>query len=404
MLSTDPKILPINQALRALTVIFFAVWVFTTHAHAQTAPLPYGTVEYIGHQGPQYAKPCNPRLGWVNGTTCVQATMHCDPSLNVDDITFTYGYEAPTGANMGTVVALNGQNGTTPDAPEGWEIQALESYVATFEIVQVKWDSAWEASKKFFSRNTYGNIQYAACRPAGLLHFVYNSTAANGANPVLFQSGGGMCAHGSSAGSAAIVYALAWYGAGYGSTGYLDNVELLSGPVLSEVDTGCEIPQQVQTVDVCKGSPGCKSAVPFWSVTPEYIDGYEMYPRAWSNIAACANTKGNNTTLWNPVWNNMSILSSSITPQQLSYPKTSMNAWLCASVFNGGAPMNNSSSQGWLFYQKASWDTSLPGVVNAVTSCDGSEGVMGPHAIGPDGKGGLYDVTQDMLTQCKPRH
>jgi hypothetical protein len=41
-----------------------------------------------------------------------------------------------------------------------------------------------------------------------------------------------MCALGDSAGSAAIAYSLAYYGAG----SYLDNVELLSGPVLSDIE------------------------------------------------------------------------------------------------------------------------------------------------------------------------
>jgi hypothetical protein len=391
----------------ALAVVSLGfVWVHAP-ASAQTAPLPYGTVEYIGHQGPNYAYSCpQPNSGWVNGTTCIDATMHCATNLYVVDRTFTYGYEAPTLPYKGTIVALSGGGGTTPSSVPGSEAQMLGVYLSDgFEIVQVKWGSDWEDQADAYPPFSYGNIQYAACRPAGLLHFVYTSTAANGANPVLFQPGGGMCAQGTSAGSAAIVYVLSWYGAGYGSTGYIDNVELVSGPVLSRVDLGCEVPV-ASNVTVCQGSPGCKmaSGVQPWSVTPEYNDGYEKGPRQWSNIGACANGINENTSAWNSDWNAMSILSSSITSQQLSYPSTSMSSWLCGSVYQNQAPMNNSSSQGWFFYQQASFMTNN-WFVNAVTNCDGPEGATGPDATGPDGVAGNVQnlITSDMEAQCKAR-
>ena len=248
-------------------------------------------------------------------------------------------------------------------------------------------------------------VHLATIEVDGLLNFVHNSTAANNANPILFQTGGGMCAQGTSAGSAAIVYTLSWFGAGYGSTGFVDNVELISGPVLSRVDNGCQVPIS-PSLTVCQGSPGCRLAtgVQPWTVTETFADGFEKGPREWSNIYACANVAGNNNTNpWNGVWNNMSILSSSIGSQQLSYPSTSMNSWLCGSVYNGAEPMNNSSSEGWLFYQQASWDPLLPAVVNAVTSCDGPEGVAGTHGTGPNGiaGGGSAMIISDMETQCK---
>lgn len=386
--------------IRALfpLALFLIVIGVSSYTYGQTLPLPAGSVEFIGgQQGWQNAKPCNPASGWLTGTTCVQATMHCDTSLNVDDITFTFGYEAPSAPYKGTVVVFSGDTGEKPATSKGQEIPALQAYLnAGFEIVQVAWISAWEQSKITFTQGTYGNIQYAACRPAGLLNFV-NTT------PALFQAGNGagMCAHGFSAGSAAIVYSLAWYGAGWGLTGYLDNVELLSGPVLSQVDTGCMVPIAANVM-VCSGppSPGCRmkpGQLP-WDATPEYIDGDETYVRSWSNIGACANTNNTNTSQWNPTWNNMSILSSAITPQQLSYPSTSMNAWLCSGVYDGLEPMNNSSSQGWLFYQQASFASGWR--VNAMTSCDGNEGVLGTDAVGPDGNSGLQDITTDMETQC----
>jgi hypothetical protein len=395
----QPTILPITKALGALTIASLASIGFTTRAHAQTVPLPYGTVQNAGSPDPAHCS----GGGWVPGVTCVHATMHCDPTLNVDDIGFTYGYEAPAGTNSGTVVALSGGDGTAPATAPGQEVAALQYYLAhNLEIVQVKWDSDWEESKDDdFTQGEFGNIQNAACRPAGLLHHVYT-------HPTLFTPGGGMCAHGFSAGSAAIVYVLSWFGAGWGPTGYIDNVELLSGPVLSKIDIGCQIPQTISTVNVCSGGPGCNPAGQTWSITPEYIDGDEHYVRDWSNISACANTIGRNTDQWNPTWNNMSILSSSVTSQQLSYASTSMNAWLCANVYNNNAPMNNSSSQGWLFYSDSRVSFRTGSIIDAVTNCDGPEAVMGPDATAVDANGVITPaftlITRNMVDNCNSHH
>jgi hypothetical protein len=186
-------------------------------------------------------------------------------------------------------------------------------------------------------------------------------------------------------------------------------VELLSGPVLSELDAGCESPQQLAFVGVCSGPPGCKiqTGVQPWNDSPEFNDGYEAYPQRWSNIYSCATNTGN-TAPWNSVWNNMSILSASITAQQLSYPSTSMNAWLCGSVYNNSEPMNNSSAQGWFFYSDSRVSFRTGWQVNAVTNCDGPEAVMGPDAVSVNSQGVVTPafnlITQDMVNSCKPHH
>ncbi len=184
-----------KRALFVLALATLTLCTLANQTHAQTIPLPYGTVEYIGHQGPNYAYACNTANGWYPLTTCIDATMHCDASLAVDDITFTFGYESPTAPYRGTIAVLSGAGGMTPATSTGHEIDAIKAYLADgFEIVQVQWDANWEAAKSFYIPDTFGNIQAAACRPAGFLQFVHSST-----NPVLLQPGGGMCAHGLSA-------------------------------------------------------------------------------------------------------------------------------------------------------------------------------------------------------------
>src|SRR5262249_13398005 len=108
------------------------------------------------------------------------------------------------------------------------------------------------------------NVKLAACRPATLLNHIYNRffTAVKAITP-----SAGMCAQGFSAGSAAIAYSLAWYGGGDDlNRVYLDKVELLSGPVLSDIKQGCDVP----SAEVCAcgnpitgvGSPWCQLSGP----------------------------------------------------------------------------------------------------------------------------------------------
>src|SRR2546423_15724395 len=101
------------------------------------------------------------------------------------------------------------------------------------------------------------------------------------------------CAQGSSAGSAAIAYALAWYGAGDSTVqngGYLDNVELLAGPPLSDIYEGCEYPRD-GAVTVC-GTGGI-SACTGWASgglfdPPSYLDPARTGGREWGKIPHCA--------------------------------------------------------------------------------------------------------------------
>lgn len=376
-----------------LSVASLALSALATHALAQTAPLPYGTL--YGSLSTFSSSNCTGG-GWAPGMQCATGTMQCDPSLYVDNLGFTIGYATPA-SPTGTVVAFNGGDGTAPGSAVSHEVDTLQYYLGKgFEVVQVAWNSpGWETSKTFFTPDTYGNVLNAACRPAGILHLVRNT-------PLLFPSGGAMCAQGFSAGSAAVAYSLSWYGAGWGTTGYLDNVELVSGPIASRIDLGCQIPV-AQNINVCQGSPTCAfppGGQP-WSNSPEYVDNFETYPRAWSN-APCANNSGGNTSIYNGIWYGMSILTPNVTTQQLNFPSTSMHAWLCSSVDGNVEPMNNSSSQGWLFYQQTSWASASTPLVNAVANCDGPEGVYGIKATAYDGIAGdpIVLIEKDMTNNC----
>jgi len=257
-------------------------------------------------------------------------------------------------------------------------------------------------------RHFGNNIAAAACRPATLLSYVHG-------NPLLFQgtpqNKAGMCAQGTSAGSAAIGYSLVWYGAG----AFLDKVELLSGPVLSDIEQGCEVSangQGAPNVTVCPTTEtSCHrgSALQPWSQTPEYIDGYAFGPRNWTGDNNCAGSQQTSSTE-DTAWLNQSI-NAPVPGGAPPLTNTDITAWLCASVANGG-PMNNSSSQGQLFYNfigsEATFDT-FP-----VTTCPTAEAVTGNGAVVPflNNEPGLNAIEADMVSgtssttsaQCKLNH
>lgn len=168
------------------------------------AQLQTGTVTVTG-TGPQY---CPSGNGFYPGTgysmTCYQGIVACNnPPEAVAPIWMNWSVEN-AGAPNGTIVMFSGGAGTSASAPPGDEATYVPGYLGQgYTVVQTSWASAWEEADD--GTGLYGdNIRYAACRPASFLKYIYNNVfSQNGA-------GAGMCAQGASAGSAAIVYALAW--------------------------------------------------------------------------------------------------------------------------------------------------------------------------------------------------
>jgi hypothetical protein len=88
-----------------------------------------------------------------------------------------------------------------------------------------------------------------------------------------------MCAQGESAGSAAIAYAMTWFG----QASLLTNIELLSGPVLSTIDDGCTYPNKYQSY-VCNGSSYCSNNTQGWYSNIIYVPTYNSSVSGWSGI------------------------------------------------------------------------------------------------------------------------
>jgi hypothetical protein len=402
----------------------------TNHVHASSGgSLSLGTITtptpLPSCPGSGWYSYTNPNNGQVTPMRCQANIVSNCP--NAQNMSFTFGYLSPSGTISGPVngviVYFTGGDGINPvNNPNdpSQEFGMLGYYFTRgYEIVQLAWSTPWEATYDPFPQTTpptYGNVQNAACRPATFLNFIYNSiyvqSVAN-TNP-----NAGMCAQGESAGSAAVAYSMTYYGA----ASYLDNVELISGPVLSDIDQGCEEPPPPQ-VTICpinqQGVPqyGCKlGGDQPWTLPPTYLSGANGGVRNWTNDQSCTNTNGTNQAS-DARWLAQSIVDQSTggTGQppvpNFSYPN-GMSGWLCRSIKGGDTQAqcaanydpslcpNNSSPQGEIFYAKITGaNPPTHYAVYPVDDCDGPEGAIssGSNVPGfsPPGSG-FQSIIYDM--------
>jgi hypothetical protein len=396
-------------------------------AHAQGS-LPIGQISNI-----TASNVCT-GAGWFSApgatTICENAIVSCPNTVNTG---VNFAYTSPSGIPNGVITFFNGGDGTAPagDAtgtPAAPLTMAQTYFAAGYEIVQVAWTAAWEGTDQGQSGQLFpGNIQTAACRPATFINWVYNNVYL----PITQQGSGGnpkagMCAQGSSAGSAQIAYSLAYYGA----YAWFDNVELISGPVLSDIDQGCEINSSGQgapSVTICPagqwGCPQPNQGGASWMLSPTYLGGYATAVQNWTYDLTCASKSG--TTQQSDLrWLNMSIVdqppvSGGPTPT-FTYPNTAMSAWLCRGLQNQQSTQicateygeyqddcpNNSSPQGEIFYNQITSTNSPPHYnIYPVDLCSGPEGVSTPLSNVPgfyySAFGGIINgtnaITDDMI-------
>ncbi len=333
---------------------------------------------------------CSTGDGWLSGVTCLHRTTSCTTvnGVSLADLGITFGYKTPPIPVLGTIVFFSHSGGITPDSyPGGERSYAGDYYAANFQVVQTQWDADWEDTETGTK-----NIAYAAGRPAAFLGWVNTNlyTPIHTAKPTA-----GMCVQGTSAGGAAFIYDLAWYGAGASIGGYLDHGVLLSSPPLSDVEEGCEVTGTNLTVTICPpGMPptfGCNPAnnPASWTASPYYTDalsGVRSWTQANKAITnyTCRFPGGNTATAANQAWKAMSIVDGNIAV--FTYPKTDLTAWLCSRVYSNDnlcdGTMNNSSSQSQLFWQNFTSTSQLFNgglLINGVNACNGDEDVSNAH-------------------------
>jgi hypothetical protein len=328
-------------------------------------------------------------------------TINCP---NAAPITVTFGYLSPSVIQApvnGTIVFFNGGDGTSPagDAtgtPNAETDMAGYYFGQGYEIVQLAWASPWEATDVPGSPgNPYpGNVQNAACRPATFLNYVYNNIYNLISNP---NNGGnskaGMCAQGASAGSAQVAYSLAYYGAG----NWLDNVELISGPVLADIEQGCEEPAPPNVTICPSGQLGCQlGGGSTWNLAPTYLSGANSGVSKWTYLQGCG-ASGVTSQVLDLAWQGQSIVdngpASGGAAPTFYYPTTAMSAWLCRSLqgqlqncsgtnYDPEHCPNNSSPQGERFYSQITQANTNYNVY-AVDLCGGPEGAANTQSNVP---------------------
>jgi hypothetical protein len=388
----------INHSTTTLFLLLFvaiaATSVITPAAHSQS-PAPVGTI----HVGLPITCPSN----FYTGMTCLGAEVLCP---NTDNIDLTIGYVTQaTTTPTGTIVFFTGGSGTSSDF--GPTNSFADSYVGSYVIVYVEWASAWEKAKASGTEN----LLYAACRPATLLKWVNDS---GGVHP-----NGAMCAQGKSAGTAAIAYSMSWYGA----DSYLTNVELLAGPVLSEIDQGCMAsPPSVTICGGGSGQPSCQTTYSTgWPTSAGYTSDKLSDISSWTGVSDCTQstiTSGELTTL-----KNMSIVDGSYSPYSPKFSfNTKRHGWVCAgpntNYYLGATDCpgpssdcpNNSSPQGWYWYAAPTTaDSNL--VVTGTNTCEGDgtgQTLYSEEAEGvEDGFDPIHtttaertEIVSDMTTNC----
>jgi hypothetical protein len=361
-----------NQPSTTFSLACLTIFLLSGCVYAQSNTLPLGQVN------PPVKSVACPG-GFAEGARCYSSTISCP---DTEDIGFTYGIVNPSG-KQGTIVFFNGEDGNTPGFSQ--YIAEYTPPAQNFQTVQVTWSTAWEET----GNDTGDSLKAAACRPATLLDWLLNQKNVYG--------GGGMCAQGASAGSAAIAYALTEYGA----YEYLNHVELESGPVLSDMSMGCN--PKSPSLTVCPGNQCLTGEQGSWPDSPIYVDGAENAVSTWTGAwgsNSCANGSDISQSQLN-AWKAMSIvdgLTGSQADSTFFYPKTSMTGWLCSKPdwCNGAWCQNNSAAEGQLYYQNVTSSKS----VYRVNNCEGTEGVERGTVPELNDQLGLQAIAGSMIAQC----
>jgi hypothetical protein len=332
----------VTRAVRTVGFVLMAglcVFLCAASARAQN-PLPLGTITNIVNNANCTVNNSNPLM--EPGTACYALTVDCsNVDSNLMPLVGTIAVSTPV-SPKGTIFLHNGSSGTSYlNQGSSTTSYAQAYYAAGFRVVQIAWaEPGWQ--KAYSNSPPLEPLAYAACRPATVLSHVYGH---------FHQAGTAMCAQGHSAGSAAMAYSLSTYG----SSSYLDNVLLTSGPVYADIQEGCQYPNVVPSITLCAGGVGCDANTP-WTDFPQYVNtpnggaakAVAGYTIPGSN---CNNWKMNGmhtTSAQNMDWKNMSVTSSIAV---YDYPNTSLHAYLCAPPSDSDDTQNNSAAQGWLFYQ-----------------------------------------------------
>jgi len=354
-----------------------------------------GWYYYTGSRGRQY----------VN---CFSTTV--TGCAHAQDAGLDYGYLNPVGIvpnvtqALGVIVMHNGSGGTAPNGdnlgvPDGDFGFADYYFKNGYVIVQLAWNFPWQQLLNPWpiSSSPMGNVQQGACRPATFFNWAFNNIYLATVYNTTSNPHAGFCAQGFSAGDAATTYSMSYYAPPSGGQWWFDAVVLVSGPPLSDIRQGCYVSStggHYANVSVCGGGESwCHYTSPLnWARHVYYTDATASVQN-WTNDQSCNNDPSGTSGTSNTRWWQESIVDDGTNSPVFSYPNTKVSAWLCRGVTTG--PTNNSSSQGYLYYQQVGATPPLSLDVWAVDGCPNDEGVAG-GTVASTGVNGMTAIELDM--------
>jgi hypothetical protein len=281
----------------------------------------------------------------------------------VADFTTYLKVNQPAGTAIGTVMFGTGTGGTTLyDSTWQYGINVIETVLdAGFNTVQVAFGGPFnnDANPNGWLTGP-GGVRRLACRYATVAQWVYQNINQSNANAPF-------CATGNSGGSAAITYAMTYYG----SDSIFAFIEPTSGPPLARLDYGC----------IGNGtslSTPCGQGVESPTFAPS--DASVVDPAYSAPI--CSEAMGGNTA------NQAQLLSDSVDGPgaNYSYPNTAVN------IMFGGLDNSAAVPQGmewWLSQKSSSNSPSAPACV-----------ADAPHEM-PTVLDAAQLIASDMVSMCK---
>jgi hypothetical protein len=410
---------------------------------AQTAPLPLGQVTVTFQMN---SCPASFYQGSGNNpNVCYGAQVSC-PSANPIGLTFSYINGSAPNTPTGTIVLINGGGGQMT-LTDNNDATASDYATAGYAVVQTAWATDWENADDGLGMTApppAPSILNAACRPATFLSFIANSSQYHASSTA-------MCADGASAGSSAVAYSMVWYGLG----NQLNNVELRSGPVLSDIEIGCQVGNSPATCSVICQSGACSgsnapcgnqvclsgsatrcsqgtlneiaSSTGPWTDAPQFLTTYANAVQGWTGSLSpgCNNSQGLSTGGTNPLsgnnltWKMQSIVNGN--GGAFSWPTNlvGLGGWACYSYqtdlqpptcFAAGTECpNNSGPEAEQFYLAVNNSGgALPTqyVLTGIQECNGAEGVGDPKSVDPDfpSESGKQGIENHMEQYCKVPH
>jgi hypothetical protein len=370
-----------------------------------------GTSETCPGGGWYYYTDINSNKHYVN---CFSTTVTA--CAQAQDMGLDYGYLNPVGLvpgvskALGVIVLHNGGDGTTPNSDDtgvtDGDFQFADYFFQNgYVVVELAWNTPWEALDIPwpFSTSPLGNVQYAACRPATFFNWVFNNIYLATVYNTTTNPHAGFCESGFSAGGAAAAYSMAYYAPPSGGQWWFDAVALMNGPPVTDIRKGCKVPHY-SDISVCGGGESwCHYSSPLnWTRHPYYVSPAISGVQNWTDDSTCNNDPSGTSSASNTRWWQQSLVDDGTNSPVFSYPNTSITGWLCRGLASGSP--NNSSPQGYLYYQQVGPTPPLALNVWAVDGCVGAEGIAG-GTVSTSGVSALTAIELDLagnLTSIPP--